>query len=201
MSFTPLAQRNWKLPILRAVMFASYLIFTLSESFADPLSFTSGNSQVQIVEGNPRRITIHTVAPSQENIRILGHSQTDKECHQKAETDYDLIKPPLHGIVCFRDETFTIKNTENSRTPNCLGSSALGSVIYYRPNRAYLGTDAFQYAIVDEGHKPNTIADTAIIITAPLTRALEPRSEESSEGSSENRQIPGPMQRCPNPVM
>jgi hypothetical protein len=79
----------------------SLCIWTLSGAAASSLELTNKYSKVQIVDGRPRRITIHTIAPSQEDTLVLGRTSTDAACEEAAETDYVVIDPPQHGIVCF----------------------------------------------------------------------------------------------------
>ena len=188
-----------RMSVVSLLAFGFYLALSLSPSAADPTSFNSGNSRVQIVDGLPRRITIHTVAPSQENIRILGHTRPDAKCRQAQETDFVLVKPPLHGTVCFRVESSPLKFTLKAGETSCIGAYVLGSVVYYRPTRGYTGPDAFQYALVDAGDNPYAIADVDVAATPPLISSSEIESEKSAETLPENGQIPGPMERCPDP--
>jgi hypothetical protein len=200
-SFTQLAQPTSHLSVLCTITFASCLAFMPTGVCADPLSFTSGNSQVQIIEGKPRRLTIQTVAPSQEDIKILGRTHFNEKCHRDAATNYDLTTPPLHGKVCFREETLAIKFSLQPAKTSCLGSYVPSSVVYYRPATTYIGTDAFQYAVVDARHNPLSIADVTITVTRPLAPSSDPLSEERADAAAEKQQLPGPMQRCPNPIM
>src|SRR5690348_8190254 len=90
---------------IRAAISCSCLVVALSQSpAAESVPFRTGNSEVQFFGGHPRRIVIHTVSPAQDDIPILGRAYTDEQCHVSAQTYYDIVKPALHGQICFRDE-------------------------------------------------------------------------------------------------
>jgi hypothetical protein len=97
----------------------------VSDAAADPVLYKTKNSEIQFIAGKPRRIIIHTVSSSQEDIRILGRSVVDRECRTIGLANYDVVTPPVNGAACYREETQIVSvqpfGDSNGR---CLGSPA-----------------------------------------------------------------------------
>ncbi len=176
------------------------LAFAFSHAAADPVPHKTKNSEILFIDGKPRRIIIHTNSAPQKDIRILGRSFTDSECHVIGLANYDVITPPVNGAVCYREETQTITvQPFGNRDGHCLGTPALTRVVYYRPSGAYLGQDAFQYALMDAKRQPISIADVDVTLTQPRGPSRQPAAKTSPEAAT-IQQNPGPMPRCADPV-
>ena len=173
----------------------------VSDAAADPVLYKTKNSEIQFIAGKPRRIIIHTVSSSQEDIRILGRSVVDRECRTIGLANYDVVTPPVNGAACYREETQIVSvqpfGDSNGR---CLGSPALTRVVYYRPAGAYLGQDAFQYALVDAKRQPISIADVDVTLTQPRNSLRQRGASHATGMASGGRQKAGPMPRCPDPI-
>ena len=186
---------------MKFARFATGLVLATSPALADPLRLISGYSQVEIFEGNPRRIVIQTAAPSQEDIKIFWRTHSNGHCAEGPETNFEVLKPPRHGIICFRVETSVIK-VEIKKAPSkssCVGSSTLGRAVYYRPADSYVGGDSAQFEVLDgEKRVLRAVASATITIAPPLS----PQQSQSGNATdaSEDGQAPGPMPRCPDPV-
>ena len=196
---------------LRSAIFCSFLTMTHSQSpAAESVPFRTGNSEIQFFGGHPRKIVIHTISPAQDDIKILGRAYTDAQCHVNAPTFYDIFKPPLHGLICFRDEKSITKivpynedstiNTHPYDKGTCLGESIIYRVVYYMLIGTYVGPDSFKYALVDANHNPQSIADVSITITPPHSPRRQSQVDNSTDTPTETRQEPGPMPRCPEPI-
>ena len=162
-----------------------------SPALAEPLQFTTGYSTVQIVEGHPRQLTIHTVAPLQEDIKVLGRANTNERCEVSAETNYQVIEPPRHGTICFRNEKLVLKTSLGPG--KCIGKEVTSRVIYYRPDGGYIGQDSYRYST-------NVASRIIAINTADIT-ITEAASPRPKEDPSQTSQAPGPMPQCPNVLM
>lgn len=182
---------------MKRVVLASCLAATLSPAVADPRTATIGNSKVQIFDGAPRRVVIQTVAPTQQDVRILGRNHTDPQCRVAAETHYELLKPALHGVVCFRDEIGTAKLSATADKPRCGNVPTMFRVVYYRPAGNYVGQDAFQYSVVEGAQRLVSIADASVTLTPPLSAP----AADAADPQGETAQRAGPMPRCPDPLM
>jgi hypothetical protein len=163
-----------------------------SPAMAEPLQFTVGNSNVQIIDGRPRKITIHTVAPLRGEIRILGRTSTSARCEMAVESDYQVNEPPQHGALCFRIEKMPLKAVVGQAS-RCVGQEVMGRAVYYRPNGPYVGQDSFRYSTIVA--RAVIAINTAGII---VTKASSPFPEEEP---SRALQAAGPMPQCPDVLM
>jgi hypothetical protein len=180
-------------------LFAACFVLAGAYAIADPITYKTKGSEIQFFDGNPRRIFIHRMSPQQDDIKILGRSKTDMDCHVIGLVNYDLIMPPANGIACFRDEIATMKiHPYGNGDGRCLGVPALSRIVYYRPGGAHPGHDTFQYALVNAQHDAISIADVTLVITPPAHSKREPRATDTP---TEKAQSPGPMPRCPEAVM
>jgi hypothetical protein len=169
-------------------------------ALADPMRYTSGYSQVEIIDGRPRTITIQTTAPSQEDIEILWRTHSNGHCVEGAETSFEVLKPPRHGIVCFRIETSVVRlDIKKTNSQSCVGASMLGRAVYYRPAATFIGEDSAQFQVLDgPRHVLRALASATIAITPPLSPP--PSQAAAPADAKEDEQAPGPMPRCPDPV-
>jgi hypothetical protein len=125
----------------------------------------------------------------------MGRTHTNGLCEMDQMIDYEITVSPSHGIACFRVETMKLKVTRPNNT-QCIGATALGRTVYYRPNGTYVGADAFQYIVLDDRHVATAIADISVIVDPPLAPPVK-----STDRPTESIQTPGPMPRCPDTLM
>jgi hypothetical protein len=181
---------------------ATGLVLAASPALADPLRYTSDYSRVQIFEGNPRKIAIETSAPSQEDVKIFWRTHANGQCGEGVETNFEVLAPPRHGIICYRVETSVVKlqiKKEVLSQSSCVGSSMLGRAVYYRPAGSYVGTDSVQFSVLDgKTRLLRAVAGATITISPPLSP--QQSQPQSATDASVVGQAPGPMPRCPDPV-
>ena len=156
-------------------------------------TFKTENSVVGVVNGEPRKITVQTKSPTQNYVKILGRTQTDGQCETIHLPEFSLLKPALHGTVCYRDERQVIRFSSDPGPQPCVGSEALGRIAYFRPSAGYVGTDAFQYAI---GPSLEEDGFATVDVTVTLTPARAPSQESGSKPAVQATQRPGPMASC-----
>ena len=117
----------------------------------------------------------------------------DGQCQAARLPAYKLLKPAVHGTVCYRDERLAIRFAVHPGHRSCVGREALSRVVYFRPTGAYVGTDAFQYAIGPNfNESPFAIADVTVTLAPPRS----PPQESGSQAAAGAAQQPGPMDRC-----
>jgi len=210
------SRRRKRFPRKRALAWLCLLAWTSAAAAEDGV-FNAGNSQVTVVDGRPRKLSIVTTSPTQDEVRILGRMQTGDDCQTIRLPQYELVRAALHGVVCYRDERTTIKFANEPRPVSCVGREALGRVLYYRPSTGYVGADAFQYEIVGPAGVI-AVADVAVALTPP--RSVSDNSEpkpsakaksswrfslevsgdpEPSPSAAASQQL-GPIDRCPEAV-
>lgn len=163
-----------------------------SPAMAEPMQFTVGNSHVEVSDGHPSKITIHTVAPMSNEIKILGRNTTTARCEVATKTYYQVIEPPRNGALCFRIEKATAK-AGLGQGAKCVGKEAMFWMVYYRPNGPYVRQDTFRYSTI-VAHA--VVAMNAADIT--ITKSSAPFPEELAAPAP---QVAGPVPQCPDPVM
>ncbi|MBV8770675.1 MAG: hypothetical protein JO094_17475 [Hyphomicrobiales bacterium] len=176
------------------------LTFMAAHVNADPILYKTRNSEIQFIDGNPRKILIHTVSPAQQNVRILGRSFTDDQCRVTRLANYEVITAPVNGSVCYREETLTMSMAPfGNPDGRCLGHPALARVVYYIPHGAFQGQDTFQYALIGANHQVISIADVDITLTPARSSSRHPNAENSSESNIPPKET-GAMARCLDPI-
>ncbi|MGD0188963.1 MAG: hypothetical protein ABSC25_27500 [Roseiarcus sp.] len=173
------------------------LLLLVGAAAAQSQTFKTPNSEVTIVDGAPRKITIVTTSPSQEDVRILGRTSSNERCGLKALPNYRLLKSALHGSVCSRDERAVIKHAVKPGPHPCMGVETMMRVVYFRPAAGYVGSDRFQYAILDPLDRLIAIADVSVTLTPPQS----PSPASQSETAAQAAQPTGTMDRCSALVM
>ncbi len=172
---------------MKRIFVLAGIALAASPAMAEPTQFTIGNSNVEAIDGHPRKLTIHTVAPMSNEIRILGSTRTTAGCDVLTRTTYQVIEPPQNGTLCFSMENTTLKVASK-----CVGQEVMAWIVYYRPNGPYVRQDSFKYSTI----VAHTVAvmDTADI---SITKSSSPFPEELAAPAP---QVPGPMRRCPDPM-
>jgi hypothetical protein len=176
------------------------LFLAASTALAEPMRYALGYSQIEIIDGRPRTITIQTTAPSQEDVRIFWRTHGDGHCAEGVETSFEVLKPPRHGIVCFRIETAVVQvEFKGAASQSCVGASTLGRAVCFRPATAFIGEDSAQFQVRDGPNRVlRAVASATIAITPPLSPAASQTRAPSD--AKEDGQAPGPMPRCPDLV-
>ncbi|THD42815.1 MAG: hypothetical protein E7774_14250 [Bradyrhizobium sp.] len=171
------------------------LAFLTSAAAGQETTFKTENSVVEIVEGEPVRIVVATLSPTRNDVKILGRTQTDGQCATVHLPEFTLLKPALHGMVCYRDERQIIRFSSDSGANPCVGSEAVGRIAYFRPRAGYVGTDAFQYAIGPSlGETNSATVDVSVTLTPSGSPSQEPPPATSTAPVS--AQPPGAMESC-----
>jgi hypothetical protein len=175
-------------------------ILAATPALADPLKYESSHSKVEIVEGPPRTITIERTAPSQEEVSFYWHVHFNDHCVESVETSFEILKPPRHGIICYRVAKGVVRiESRKATSPSCLGASTLGRAVYYRPSGPFIGQDSEQFQVLHgERRVLYGVATATIILTPPLSPP--PAQTEATTSVEEDEQAPGPMPRCPDLV-
>jgi hypothetical protein len=78
-----------------------------------------------------------------------------------------------------------------------MGVETMMRVVYFRPAAGYVGSDRFQYAILDPLDRLIAIADVSVTLTPPQS----PSPASQSETAAQAAQPTGTMDRCSALVM
>lgn len=134
------------------------------------------------------------VAGQSDNAIVLReHAGWNRRCEAIAHPALYLAEPPSHGHVCARIEDIKISSMYLGTESQCVGHRILGVRLIYRPDPAYAGDDSLRYA----AQYPGALRafKVRIAVTAPgsvHSGIVAPVSQE--------RQSPGPVPACADPV-
>ena len=121
------------------------LILMTGVAGANEMEFTMENSHIKIVDGKPHKLTITNNFETRADVRIFRRTFINKECKLVGLPIYNILRPAIHGIVCYRDEHSPLRIATGKE--RCIGVDVMLRVVYFEPNKNYVGGDSFQFTI------------------------------------------------------
>jgi len=155
------------------------------------LTFLCSMHLVDLARAQEERLVVAARANSA--IVLREHAGWNRRCEAIAHPALYLAEPPSHGSVCARIEDIRISSMYVGTESQCVGHRVLGVRLIYRPDPAYAGDDSLRYAAQYPG----------------ALRAIQVRIAVAAPGAapsvivapvSQERQAPGPVPACVDPI-
>jgi hypothetical protein len=149
-----------------------------------------GMAPVCFAQGEPAAGEMIVTTRTSEEAVINGHVFADSTCAAIEFPWLLLIKPPDHGVVCYRIEKFEV--AQDSFTDQaCVGRRVSGVNIFYLAHPGYTGPDSLRYATVSSRGRDQTSVRLTVLpdTRAPSAKILERSTARSNEvpSSSDRR--------------
>jgi len=150
---------------------------------------------VCFAQGKPAAGEITVTTGTSEEAVINGHVFADSTCAAIEFPWLLLIKPPDHGIVCYRIEEFEV--AQDSFTDQaCVGRRVSGVNIFYLAHPGYDGPDSLRYdTISSRGREPVSVSLT--VLPDKPTSSVKAGIKGSRDASP---MLVGPVPICSAPV-
>jgi hypothetical protein len=146
-------------------------------------------------QGKPAAGEITVTTRTSEEAVINGHVFADSTCAAIEFPWLLLIKPPDHGVVCYRIEEFEV--AQDSFTDQaCVGRRVSGVNIFYLAHPGYTGPDSLRYDTVSSRGRNQTSVRLSVL---PDTRAPSARIG-TKRPPDESPTLSGSVPKCAAPV-
>ena len=136
-----------------------------------------------------------TARTSQETV-INGYAYADKTCALIELPQLLLVKPPRHGIVCYRIEDFEVA-TDSGQDRACIGRQVRGISIFYLARAGYSGPDSLRYEEISRRGR-GRVSVRVSVLPGHSNASTAPASVDDS--SLEPAMSAGPIPACVVPV-
>jgi len=146
-------------------------------------------------QGKPGDGEIAVTARTSEEAVINGHVFADSTCAAIEFPWLLLIKPPDHGVVCYRIEEFEVAQ-DSFPDRACVGRRVSGVNIIYLAHPGYSGPDSLRYDTVSSRGRDQTSVRLTVL---PDTRTPSARIE--TKGPPDGLpMLSGSVPKCAVPV-
>jgi hypothetical protein len=139
-------------------------------------TFASASGVALGATGVPAQEVIDKSGEADREIVVREHAGWDSACAAIAPPSLHLDAPPLHGIVCARNDDIRIAYIAYGTQSQCIGRTVRGLRLVYRPHAGYAGSDGLRYTV----QYPKSRRDVAVSVTvmppAPATSGAAPAS-------------------------
>jgi hypothetical protein len=136
-----------------------------------------------------------TARASEETV-INGYAYADKTCAPIELPGLLLMKPPEHGVVCYRIEDFEVAG-DSGRDRGCVGRWVRGISVFYLARPGYSGPDSLQYEAIN--HRGRERVSVRVRVLPDHSNAST--ASASVDGSSRESAVSiGPIPPCVVPV-
>ena len=106
-----------------------------------------------------------------------------------------LERPPLHGAVCARVATITIRSMYTGTEAQCIGRVVQGLRLIYFPRPGFTGSDSLQYSV----QYPSVSRRVAVSVSVGAGEGVRLPADTVGAGP-DTAQSPGPVPPCAGPV-
>ncbi|XYK80826.1 MAG: hypothetical protein ROO70_01030 [Labrenzia sp.] len=107
--------------------------------------------------------TLKRTVPANKASLVGAQSVTNYDCSAGQVPQLQLRIKPKHGKVTFKKHRYTL----GENAGRCAGSSVVGMLVFYTPEKGFRGEDRFKVGFTmyryDEGGERNYLADKYII--------------------------------------
>jgi hypothetical protein len=130
-----------------------------------------------------------------EEVVINGHVFADSTCATIELPWLLLMKPPDHGVVCYRIEEFEVAE-DSGRDQACIGRRVSGVNLFYLARPGYSGPDSLRYDTISSRGREQVSVRLTVLPDKP-TSSVKGGVKGSPDGAA---MLVGPVPTCAAPI-